>query len=188
MKTLIEIFNELGIRKTDASKGESYWDNNGAYQKENDELWEKLVPAQGSAETLHGELIRAINRLFYEYCNNGNCNAADVHYASERDWWDRDDNEDDYDEDEIVDVEVSKYYGQFLDLIEKSICDKIPSEYVIGMTEDIAEVINYAPYVTRHSDYFNQKNMERYNVMCDMVMWYVLNTEDRELPDWYKKD
>ena len=71
MKTIAE----LGIKRTDAFNNASYWNNKGKYQKEGDELYEKLVPSEGAAETVHGELIRGINRLFHEYCNNGNGNA-----------------------------------------------------------------------------------------------------------------
>lgn len=56
--------------------GKSYWNNSGAYQKEYDKLYEKLVPSQGEAKTLNGELIRSASRLYYDYCNNGNCNAV----------------------------------------------------------------------------------------------------------------
>ena len=55
--------------------GKSYWNNEGAYQKELDELSEKM-PVCGAADTLNGELVRAANRLYYDYCNNGNCNAC----------------------------------------------------------------------------------------------------------------
>ena len=48
----------------------SYYNGNGAYQKEYEELYKKLVPNSGSAQTIHGELIRAISRLLHEYYNN----------------------------------------------------------------------------------------------------------------------
>lgn len=57
--------------------GKSYWNKDGAYQKEMDELYEALVPSMGEAETVHGELIRSVSRLFYDFCNNGNCNAIE---------------------------------------------------------------------------------------------------------------
>lgn len=55
--------------------GKSYWNENGAYEKETNELWSRLVPAQGKAATVNGELIRIAHRLYHEYFNNGNCNA-----------------------------------------------------------------------------------------------------------------
>ena len=111
MKTI----KELGIKRTDAFNNESYWNNNGAYQKEGDELYEKLVPSEGAAETVHGELIRGINRLFHEYCNNGNGNAIEVVTPNDHPWdYDEDvDGEIDWDEIEevnIVEIRNKKTY------------------------------------------------------------------------------
>jgi hypothetical protein len=39
-------------------------------------MWQAYVPSCGAANTVKGELIRAIGRLEYEYSNNGNCNAS----------------------------------------------------------------------------------------------------------------
>jgi len=58
--------------------GNSYWNENGAYQKEYDELYEKLVPIRGEADTVHGEMIRAVSRISYDYFNNGNCNIVTI--------------------------------------------------------------------------------------------------------------
>ncbi|MFW9951021.1 MAG: hypothetical protein ACFFKA_12965 [Candidatus Thorarchaeota archaeon] len=66
------------MEKRTTLKGKSYWNDNGAYQKEYDEKWALLVPAQGECSTIHGEMIRAAGRLLYEFCNNGNCNAIEV--------------------------------------------------------------------------------------------------------------
>jgi hypothetical protein len=66
------------MEKLITEKGKSYWDDNGAYQNEYDKLNKELVPASGEADTVHGEMIRAIGRLFYDFCNNGNCNVLDV--------------------------------------------------------------------------------------------------------------
>jgi hypothetical protein len=48
-----------------------YWIGAAPEAKENNRLWEKLVPGSGEAETPHGELLRAINRLQYDRYNNG---------------------------------------------------------------------------------------------------------------------
>lgn len=41
------------------------------------EMWDRLVPAQGEAETVRGEVLRCAARMEYESWNNGNCNAYD---------------------------------------------------------------------------------------------------------------
>jgi hypothetical protein len=63
------------MKKKNTHKGKSYWNEDGAYQKEFDKLEKELVPASGEAETDHGKMLRAISRLYYDFCNNGNGNV-----------------------------------------------------------------------------------------------------------------
>lgn len=46
-----------------------------------DELFEKYVPACGKANTLGGEIVRAINRIVYRYYNDGD--TIDRYYGNE---------------------------------------------------------------------------------------------------------
>lgn len=48
----------------------TYWSGKGRYQREFDEII-KLMPMMGNSEVLAGELIRAANRLAYDFYNNG---------------------------------------------------------------------------------------------------------------------
>ena len=43
----------------------------GELETRNEPLFSKLVPGQGKAETLEGEMLRAINRIVYRYYNDG---------------------------------------------------------------------------------------------------------------------
>jgi hypothetical protein len=43
----------------------------GELEARNKPLFDKLVPGQGTAETLEGEMLRAVNRLVYRYYNDG---------------------------------------------------------------------------------------------------------------------
>lgn len=54
----------------------SFWEENHPRYQEYSNLWDEHVPARGASKTVEGELVRAVGRLFHEYCNNGNCNAA----------------------------------------------------------------------------------------------------------------
>lgn len=47
-----------------------YWNKQGKFQTEFDELI-KLMPMSGNSDVLAGELIRAANRLAYDFYNNG---------------------------------------------------------------------------------------------------------------------
>lgn len=172
---------ELGIRLT--SPEGSYWNHNGAYQTEGDALYEKLVPARGAAETVHGELIRGINRLTYEYLNNGNCNACL-------------DNSPYCDDDEeygtclgdVRDVEVDPYYAKFLNLMRTELPRKIDEREVEQLIDAVEEIILSGAYNPPCSIYMSKKNVNVYSRMCDVVIWYVLNTSDAELPASYDRN
>ncbi len=49
----------------------TYWNNNGKHQKEYETMWERLVPGEGPAATVAGELLRAVSRLYYRWFNDG---------------------------------------------------------------------------------------------------------------------
>lgn len=51
--------------------GNSYWNNNGRFQKEYEALWKRLVPAEGPAATKAGEALRAMSRIYYRWYNDG---------------------------------------------------------------------------------------------------------------------
>lgn len=48
----------------------TYWNHQGKFQAAYDELV-KLMPGMGKADTVAGELVRAISRLGYDFYNNG---------------------------------------------------------------------------------------------------------------------
>lgn len=187
--------------------GKSYWDESGAYQKEYKELYDKLVPTSGSSETLHGELIRAISRLFWDYCNNGNGNAAEAKYGeTEYTCYDcggsgeiEADDEGNveycescggsgvYTEEEIEEVEITPFYGKFLDLIQNNLEKEFDANEVYEIVSTVEEIIKIS--VEDHgSNYFNNENMAAYNKLSDYVIWFVLNTDDAELPENYERD
>ena len=174
---------ELGIKLT--SPEGSYWNHNGAYQEEGDRLYEEMVPATGAAETVHGELIRGINRLFHEYCNNGNGNACEVTRVGDHGWWD----EEEGDPDEIESIEIDSYYGKFLTLIEEELPKRINADEVDRTVEQVRDIIENAAYDLPLCQYFSKENVNVYSRMCDMVIWYVLNTEDHtDFPTAYDRN
>lgn len=56
----------------------SYWNGNGKFQKEYDEFFEKLVPPEGEAKTMKGELLRSVSSIYYDCYNNGFCNIGNL--------------------------------------------------------------------------------------------------------------
>ena len=170
-KTIVE----LGIRLT--SPEGSYWNHNGAYQTEGDELFEKMVPASGAAATLNGELIRGINRLFHEYCNNGNCNALEIEEF--------DDDEDVFN---VPNIRISPFYAKFLSLISGTLRKRILYKEVDAVINQVRNIIFDARYDQSLSVYFSKENVNVYSRMCDLVIWYVLNTPDSKLPADYDRN
>ena len=51
-----------------------YWNQEGQYQAEFNQLSDELMPRSGKADSLAGEIIRSVNRLYYDAFNNGFCN------------------------------------------------------------------------------------------------------------------
>jgi len=51
-----------------------YWNGEGKYQQQQEELFNALVPDDGSCDTIGGECLRAATRIYYDAYNNGFCN------------------------------------------------------------------------------------------------------------------
>jgi len=188
------------MEKRTTPAGNTYWDENGAYQKELDKLYNKLVPMSGDAETVHGELVRVVNRLYYEYCNNGNCNAVEVDYVDQeytcyncdgtgnRDYHDHETDEwesvecddcygDGYQyEEEEGDRYMSSYYDRMLDFIRDHVSNSYP--VVDALERFILNGPGYSNYQ------FNAAEYEYYNDVVDTVMHYVLNSENVPNPEY----
>lgn len=160
--------------------GKSYWERNGAYQKEYDDLFNRLVPATGNAETIAGEMIRGVSRLYYDYFNNGNCNVADVQY-----------DDDDY----ITNVEVHPFYKRFIKLM-KDVYTEIHGieeeeknmENAFENLRKIEDIIIDCGY-DEHS--FSSKSESDYNHMADYCVYVVTTYPDKvngklleKYPNW----
>ena len=156
--------------------GESYWNGQGAYKEDLNRLLDQM-PLKGSAETLNGELIRAANRLYYDYCNNGNGNAVEVRYES--DWTGGD--EDDEHEIRLWHPYYEKFYRLILDTLETVKNEFDWNKFLENMKTLERMTVDYEPG-------FEDKDMAVYDYMMDVVVWYVLNHPDRELPASYDKD
>lgn len=175
------------MEKRTTPEGQSYWNSNGAYQEEYDKLWKELVPGSGSCNTLHGELIRAAGRLFYEFCNNGNCNAIETeeetcsHCGGDGETYDGcdEDGEELYEgcswcdgtgreEGEII---ITPFYASFLDLIENNV-PGAPVQELRDFMEDPGK--GYSRYT------FSSYEMGIYNAIVDAVVHHILTTENSE--------
>ncbi|MFD1885503.1 ankyrin repeat domain-containing protein [Paenibacillus wenxiniae] len=92
LQRLYEIFEVAPIAKRQMHDGVSPITVSAAtWQEQHDELWGLLVPSQGAAQTVQGEVIRVTGKISYEIMNNGGGNwdqdfrkmvKACLHYVS----------------------------------------------------------------------------------------------------------
>ena len=193
-----------------SSVGQHYWYGDGASQTEFDRLTKKFMRPSGRSENLVGEVIRAINRLYYEYCNNENCNAVQseeipgewVTCRSCRGTGYRDDYEGEelicYDcdgeggwyEDSDYNYYISPFYDNFLKIIRyyfKEYCrGDSNQENAIDAIDNLEGMIADLAY----SINFDDECMVRYDRVVDYIVWFVSNDEDNQapIPDFYNND
>lgn len=167
METMVK-----NIAITEMNSANHYWDGKGVNQDLFTELTDSLMPAEGEGKTIHAELVRAANRLGYEYCNNGNCNALEVVLE-----WDED-----YEDEIETDRYIDNYYQRMLDLLEDTFCNAVNtlgSEFKEAV-ETVREIQHFI--LTEDSDissrYFSDRNMSLYDRLIDFVLLYVQNTEN----------
>ena len=160
--------------------GQSYWQGTGVYQKEYDDLYERLVPKRGCADTIAGEMVRGVSRLYYDYFNNGNCNVVDVKYD---------------DDDCIVSARVDDYYQKFF-VILKQIYTRIhfnrdEEEIMENAFKNLREVEKIIIDCGEQTHSFSSKADTTYDNMADYCIYVVLNHPDLvsgKLPDQYRND
>jgi hypothetical protein len=66
-----EGWNTGSDRVTLPDSPHTYWSGTGALQKEYDALYNELVPSQGKADTIEGEVLRASSKIVYRHYNDG---------------------------------------------------------------------------------------------------------------------
>ena len=187
MKNLIK-----QIQKKSTPLGKSYWNNDAVYSAELDKLSDELVPNSGDSTTVHGELVRVIQRFVHEWGCNGNGNAVEMskmtcESCGGSGYDEPDDDDDEYQADCsncggecTVDeyVELDSYYERMMRFLDS---------YVIN--KDVIE--RFEKYLLSFNTYYemNEKNAERiYDELCDEVMFQVLTTENEPNPDFEKED
>lgn len=184
----------MSVELKHTAKGKSYWDETGAYQEEFDRLYNNLVPGMGECSTVHGEMVRAVSRLLYEFCNNGNCNAIEVPTSWEDcEWCDgsgyekvecqfcsREDTECDdcngegeIDEDcsYCGDPEIVGYYKELIDFLYNHMENTSYLDALVSFMEDPSN--GYGKYT------FDAEEMKIYNDLIDSVVYQVLTTKDK---------
>lgn len=158
--------------------GKSYWNNEGIYQTEYDKLYEELVPNEGQADTLHGELIRAVSRLCYDYYNNGNMNTTHIDCEIVEESCSCYGNDEECEwcygggilEEEYEVYSITPMFKEFLELIKKEVEG---SRVAIKIISDMIE--------NNRTCCYNDEEQEVYNEIVDRVIHFCLTTENKPL-------
>jgi hypothetical protein len=189
--------------------GKSYWAHTGAYEEEYNKLYSELVPSSGEAETVHGEMLRAISRLGYDYGNNGNCNVLDVERDScstcDGSGWGQDEcnscqghgTEENEDGDELDCTDCGGSGEEDIDCGEcGGDCETngniTISDYYRNMVDFLRyHMVNKTPIIkleeallTDKLDYHSDgsdENFDFYNKVTDAVMHQILTTENKTI-------
>lgn len=185
--------------------GKSYWEENGAYNAEFSKLTKDLMPSEGCGATLTAEIVRAANRLYYEFCNNGNCNACEIHDGDEvevecpcchGEGYLDDEQEvicDECDgmgviyEEGEIEIEIADFYANFIDLIETNLIAD-GDEEIETICESIRTIIRDMPLYNGALRYTEKNNMHQYDLLIDHVAAYAIEhvgENDSELPTNY---
>lgn len=161
---------EKEIRKTE--EGKTYWNGEGAYEAEYQRLYDEFVPSSGRSNSFQGEVMRAVSRMYYEYYNNGNCNACEEIPACA--YWELDD------EDEMeYEYAVSEFYQEFIDIIYSYL-------YRRG-NEEGAELIKNIEHEIPNCSFGEMQLERKYERLMDIVLYELSNDDNRdEIPEWYK--
>ena len=100
-----------------------YWMCSGKYQKDYDELWERLVPSRGNAATKAGEVLRAVSRIYYRWYNDGDRIQPRLNESVA-----------------VSAIKAFKYLYQFLDLGSGFSTRKLMEDIVFADTEEDYEL------------------------------------------------
>lgn len=172
------------MEKKKTLKGKSYWAETGAYQKELNEIFDKLVPSIGKADTVHGELVRSINNLSYDWGNNGNGNAVepvkkDCPECGGSGW--ETINQGEEDEEEVdcsycggdCSIHTANEFREDFEEMVEFIQDNLPKseQHIVEQFKEV--VLELDGRETPISE------QEAYNNLTDAIMHYVTTTENK---------
>lgn len=184
---------ENQTQKLITPKGQSYWNSTGIYQKEYNDLT-KLVPDMGEANTMHGEMIRCVGRLYHDFCNNGNYNAIDhtveteTHDCSECNGSGEVEERNDetgetemvscgdccgsgeYEEDVDGEAFINPFFKKMIDFLRQKVSDKTVIDNLEAFMLDNSK--GYSQYK------FDDEEMNVYDLLADEVIYICLTTEN----------
>lgn len=167
-------------------EGKSYWNEEGAYQLQYNQIYDSLVPSEGQAQTLIGEVVRAVSRLSYDYYNNGNMNACET-TETDGEWIG--DEEDGYYEEGELETNIAPAYNKFICLIREfgEEAGKEVSKKLNSVMDSIEDIILNSSYCK-----FSESEERPYVEMTDIVLSIAVRRYNEnqfgEIPSWYEEE
>jgi len=120
----------------------NYWNETGKNQKDFDRLLE-AVPAMGKCDTVAGEMIRAANKLGYDYWNNGmgNNTSGAVNYL---------------DHIGVFDMDRTNLFGKIYEYTRGKCPPRFYEDEFAGYINDMIDMT--VEYILAHPELETQKN------------------------------
>lgn len=75
MREFINLLVESEMYLSDT--GTTYWNHAGRYEAEMGKLFKEFVPGSGPADTLAGEVLRCVAKIYYRHFNDGDSFTVD---------------------------------------------------------------------------------------------------------------
>lgn len=183
------------IEKRVTPIGKSYWGDSGAYQEEHDKLYKNMVAVVGESHTINGELLRIVNRFYYDYCNNGNCNCVEREMIEEETYEDCNECDghgefEEYDDDGELTTFICDSCGGTGELIgyDEYAGDIKMNGYWDNMLEFLRahaiekdKVKALEKFLLKQGDNctFTDEQMHIYDELTDAIIYQILTTEDK---------
>lgn len=162
------------------------WYSGGKYQTEFNKMTKELMPDSGDSDTYIGQIITSLNRLLYDYFNNGNCNVTDYKMTQEEEWSDEE-----VDEDGEVIKESEKICEEEGDLVITGFYQKL-FDTLTGISPEIANLVSKIEQFCCEDWYrikgqFEDRHIEMYNLLVDLCMEAILTSkvEDKPMAERY---
>ena len=150
------------LKNTDNWGGLSAADN-----KWHNEMYDKYVPGSGKADTIGGEILRAINRIIYKFYNDGDTVAR--YYSSNRNY------------SFGAEIFLSKYVPSYVPMraIDRD------EEFEEAACSNLKRIIDY---LRETPALFELKNFDDFLEVSPYEDWEEEDWEDEDYEDWDEEE
>lgn len=157
------------MQRTNAKLNQNYVNGASPNQYDHDMLLLMHKPKNGNAGSLHGQLIRYIEKLNKSYFKQKKRHVSTVRI-----------NVNDYDDADMI---ISPMYIHMLHTIKENIPN---SDYLVDSIRDDFEAFDWVAMGFQEQHIYNLEIAQDYNDLTDMVIEFIQTTQDKPLDPKYK--